>query len=361
MYQTAFIIIKRSTFSFFFIFSCVLLSACQPSKKQHHHSIFAFGTLIEIDLYDVDIEIANTAFEQLQKNFDRYHQDWSPWTNGDLAHLNKKIAENEPVDIPLHLIPIIKESINLSQKSNNFYNPSIGKLINLWQFHRYQEDSISPPEKNKILALVNQNPNMSDVSISNDNQLISRNTSVSLNFGAFAKGYAIALEIKKLQALGIKNAVINAGGDLSVIGSYIDRHDYRPVNIGIRHPREDALMASVEVSDNESVFTSGDYERMYHYEGKRFHHILDPRTGYPTQDAQSVTVIHSDAGRADAAATAIFVAGSKGWKAIAKNMGIRYVMLIDANNNIHLTKAMLERVKFLNKPPTSHIIMSEVL
>ena len=361
MYQTAFIIVKRSTFSFFLIFSCALLIACQPSKKQHHYSIFAFGTLIDINLFDVDAEVANTAFEQLQKNFDRYHQDWSPWTNGSLAQINKKIAESKPVDIPLHLIPIIKESISLSQQSNHYYNPSIGKLINLWQFHRYQETNIAPPEKNKILALVNQNPNMSDLSISSDNQLTSSNSAVSLNFGAFAKGYAIALEIKNLQALGIENAVINAGGDLSVIGSYIDQHSHRPVNIGIRHPREDTLLASVEVADNESVFTSGDYERVYHHKGKRFHHILDPRTGYPTQDAQSVTVIHSDAGRADAAATAIFVAGSKDWKGIAKNMGIRYVMLIDANNNIHITSAMLARVKLLNKPPTSHIIMSEDL
>ena len=150
---------------------------------------------------------------------------------------------------------------------------------------------------------------MSDLTISQSsdykNQLISTNSAVSLNFGAFAKGYGIALEIKKLQALGIKNAVINAGGDLSVIG----QHGDRAWNIGIRHPRNDTLLASVKVADNESVFTSGDYERVYYHDNKRFHHILDPRTGYPTQDAQSVTVIHSDAGRADAAATALFVAG----------------------------------------------------
>lgn len=361
MYQTAFIIVSHTSLSLALIFTCVLLSACQPPKKQHNYSIFAFGTLIDINLYDVDADIANTAFKQLQKDFDRYHQDWSPWTNGSLAQVNEAIAKNKSVNIPLHLIPIIKKSISLSQQSNHHYNPSIGKLINLWQFHRYQESDITPPEKNKIRALVKQNPQMNDLSISNSNQLTSRNSAVSLNFGAFAKGYAIALEIKKLQALGIKNAVINAGGDLSVIGSYVDRHNHRPMNIGIRHPREDSLLASIEVADNESVFTSGDYERVYHYKDKRFHHILDPRTGYPTQDAQSVTVIHSDAGRADAAATAIFVAGSKDWKKIAKKMGIRYVMLIDANNNIHISTAMLARVKFLNKPPTSHIIMSEDL
>ena len=251
--------------------------------------------------------------------------------------------------------------MELSQQSNHYYNPSIGNLINLWQFHRYQESDIKPPADKDIQSLLVQKPRMSDLSIDSDHQLISSNPAVSLNFGAFAKGYAIALALKKLQTLGIRNAVINAGGDLSVIGQHAEQHDIRPWNIGIRNPRNDTLLASIEVADNESVFTSGDYERVYHYKGRRFHHILDPRTGYPTQDAQSVTVIHSDAGRADAAATAIFVAGSHGWKKIAKKMGIRYVMLIDANSNIHMTTEMQTRVKFLNKQPTSHKIYSDDL
>lgn len=297
----------------------------------------------------------------MQKSFDLYHQDWSPWTNGDLANINKSIAEKKPATIPASLLPIIKESIVLSQQSNHYYNPSIGKLINLWQFHRYKEIDIQPPSDKKIQALLEQNPLMSDLSINDDNQLTSVNSAVSLNFGAFAKGYAIALEMKKLQTLGIKNAVINAGGDLSVIGQHVGQYGRRDWNIGIRDPRRDALLASIEVANNESVFTSGDYERVYHYKGKRFHHILDPRTGYPTQDSQSVTVIHADAGRADAAATAIFVAGTRDWKGIAKKMGIRYVMLIDANSTIHMTTAMEARVKFLNKQPTSHKIISEDL
>ena len=187
--------------------------------------------------------------------------------------------------------------------------------------------------------------------------MLSRNPAVSLNFGAFAKGYAIALQIEGLKKLGIDNAVINAGGDLSVIG----KHGERPWNIGIRHPRLDQILASIEVKDGESVFTSGDYERSYRYQGRRYHHILDPDTGYPTKDAQSVTVLHNDAGLADAAATAIFVAGSEHWQTTAKNMGTRLVLLVDANGDIHLTAAMQARIKFLDKSPTSRIFLSEEL
>ena len=338
----------------------VLLSACEPAERQYDYSIFAFGTLIDVTLYDVDKQLAESAFQQLQQSFDEYQQDWSPWTNGDLAQLNTKLQNpdnNTAIDVPEHLLPILKTSITLSEQSENFYNPAIGQLINLWQFHKYQDKDIRPPDDRKIQQLIHKNPLMSDLSFNEKNQLSNTNPALSLSLGAFAKGYAIALEIKRLKQLGIHHAIINAGGDLSVIG----HHGDRAWNIGIRHPRMDGILASVEVNDNESVFTSGDYERFYLYQNKRYHHILDPRTGYPTTDAQSVTVLHEDAGLADAAATALFVAGRESWQRIAKKMGIDYVMLIDAAGDIHLTPAMLKRVKFLDKSPSSHIIVSEEL
>lgn len=337
--------------------------SCTQQKKQYDYSIFAFGTLIEVSLFDVTGSQAKNAFAQLQQDFDRFHRDWSPWTDGDLARLNRRLQTqlNQPLAVPEHLLPIIKASFELSEKTGNLYNPAIGRLINLWQFHKYQEQDIRPPAPEKIQALVAKNPKMSDMTLDKSNRLINTNPAVSLNFGAFAKGYAISLEIRKLQQLGIQNAVINAGGDLSVIG----RHGERAWNIGIRHPRRgnspDGLLASVQVKDNESVFTSGDYERFYVFQNKRYHHILDPRSGYPAQDAQSVTVIHNDAGLADAAATALFVAGSKGWREIAEKMSLRYVMLVDAQGNIHLTKAMKDRIKLLEKPSTLHIIQTEEL
>jgi thiamine biosynthesis lipoprotein len=356
MYRTASKTIKYSL-PFFLIVAATLLGSCTQPARQYDYSILAFGTLIDITLYDVDLTQAEQAFDILQQDFDRYHQDWSPWTNGDLAQLNEKLQQGVEAQIPAHLVPLIRDSMELSRQSNNYYNPAIGKLINLWQFHKYQDDDIRPPPAQKIQALVDSNPRLSDLRIDAHNKVLSTNPDVALNFGAFAKGYAIALSIKRLQALNIHNAIINAGGDLSVIG----QHGDRPWNIGIRHPRQDSILASVEVENDESVFTSGDYERFYDYQGKRYHHILDPRTGYPTQDAQSVTVIHQDAGRADAAATALSVAGSKNWQEIASKMGIHLVMLIDANGDIQMTPAMEKRVKFLNKSPTSHIILSKEL
>ena len=361
MHKTVFTLTHRRS-SIAFIVACLcttifFLSACRPVEKKYNYSIFAFGTLIDVTLYATDQQQADNAFNQLQKLFDKHHQDWSPWTNGDLAQLNKKLKTQTTATVPPHLIPIIQTSIRLSQQSDNYYNPAIGQLINLWQFHKYQDNNVRPPDDARIKNLVKKNPRMNDLVFSTDKQITNTNPAVMLNFGAFAKGYAIKLGLEHLQTLGIHSAVINAGGDLSVIG----QHDDRAWNIGIRHPRNEKVLASVEVRNNENVFTSGDYERAYTFQSKRFHHILDPKTGYPATDMQSVTVIHTDAGLADAAATALFVAGRKDWYKIAKKMNIHQVMLIDADGDIHLTPDMENRLNFRNKSPTSRIIVSKEL
>jgi len=99
------------------------------------------------------------------------------------------------------------------------------------------------------------------------------------------------------------------------------------------------------------IFTSGDYERFFEYEGKRYHHIIDPRDGYPARGTRSVTVLHERGSTADAAATALFVAGPSRWQEIARRMGIDRVMLVDDRGQIHISLAMAQRVQFLDSPP----------
>ena len=149
-------------------------------------------------------------------------------------------------------------------------------------------------------------PSAGDVTVE-DGYLISRNPAVQYDLGAFAKGYAIDRGIELLQSQGIAHAIINAGGDLRAIG----RHGDRPWRIGIRHPRQAGVLASVELSADESIFTSGDYERYFEASGRRYHHILNPQTGEPTEGVLSVTVIGPDATLTDGLSTAVFVMGAR--------------------------------------------------
>jgi thiamine biosynthesis lipoprotein len=166
----------------------------------------------------------------------------------------------------------------------------------------------------------------------------SDNRAVKLDFGAIGKGYGIDLAMERLRELGITNAILNAGGDLRAIG---DRSG-QPWRIAIRRP-SGGVLGVIMVSGDESLFTSGDYKRNFIYEGRTYHHIIDPRTGSPAEGTRSVTVAHTDATTADAAATALFVAGPAGWYEVAKRMGIRYVLLVDSEGTLHMNPAMAKR------------------
>jgi len=340
---------------FFLCGFALLISCSETSPNEARRTILKFGTLIEVSLYDVEPMLAEQALDQLEKDFALYHATWTPWQASSLQRTNKLLATGGSFSASPSILPLIEQSKILSEQSDGLFNPSIGKLIRLWQFHKHDQPGIAPPEKDSIAELVAQNPSMQDLQIQGI-KLRSNNPSTELNFGAFAKGYAIDLSMGYLHSLGINNAVINAGGDLSVVGS----HGSRAWEIGIRHPRENGVIGWLEAKDNESVFTSGDYERFYIYKEKRYHHILDPKTGYPAQGTTSVTVIHKNAGVADAAATALFIAGPKRWHNLARNMGIQYVMLIDTEGNIHMNPKMQKRLH-LKEKHGFHIVISEPL
>ena len=326
------------------------LTACDKTAEEYHHSSLHFGTLIDITLYDVSPGQADAAFKQLDKDFTYMHAAWSPWEKGAMSRTNQLLKMGATFSASPAVLDLIKKSAVIAEQTGQLFNPAIGELINLWQIHKHDDPDIQPPEKELIEQLVSKNPQLSDIQI-NGVKMHTDNHAVSLNFGAFAKGYAIDLEIDMLKNMGIKNAIINTGGDLKAIGS----HGNRPWYIAIQHPRMDTWLAKIETQKEESVFTSGDYERYYLYQGKRYHHILDPRSGYPAQGVQSVTVLHTDSALADAAATALFVAGPEKWLEMAKSLQLKQVMLIDEKGVIYVTPEIKKRLKFNSQIETTII------
>lgn len=317
-------------------------SACsQQNSDVFHDQFFAFGTLIDLTLYGVDPAAARQASELLEQDFQDMHGNWHAWESSALTRLNRQLASGETAIAESSILPLITEANRASQLSNGLFNPVIGELISLWGFHDNPLPIGTVPDKDALRKLVAQRPSVDDIMVEG-NRIRSRNPVARYDLGAFAKGYAIDRAIERLQELGIRNAIVNAGGDLRAIG----RHGDRPWRIGIRHPRQAAILASVEIDGDTSVFTSGDYERFFEIDGIRYQHIIDPRSGYPADRTASVTVIYNNAAMADAAATALFVAGPDEWQAIARNMGIKLVMLVDTDGVIYMNPAMRSRIQF---------------
>ncbi|MDT8370605.1 MAG: FAD:protein FMN transferase [Gammaproteobacteria bacterium] len=325
------------------------LSGCNQEPQARQAKFYAFGTEIDVSLFGVDADAANNTVDVLEQSFSNVNTTWHAWHPSTLTTINTAIKNGEPIDVTDDVANLINLAKILAIKSQHLFNPAAGKLFELWGFHGDAWfESHRPPAQTDIDTWLNSHSTMEDISISNG-VLTSSNPMAKIGFGAFAKGYAVDVAIDALKQQGITNAIVNIGGDLRAIGS----HGKRPWIIGIRHPRQDGMVASIALEGDESVFTSGDYERFFEYEGKRYPHIIDPRTGYPADEATSATVLHTNAAEADAAATALFVAGDN-WPQIAGTMGIEYVMLIKSDGQIEMSPKMAERIQLINnqKPTT---------
>lgn len=334
----------------------LMLSACtRPGNDIYKQQVFAFGTVVEVSIWGLDQQQARQVVAELMSGFEYLNRTLHPRQGGSLARINELLPHGADFSASPAVLPLIKQSTDLSRKSDYLFNPAIGSLVRLWQFDQMPEEGLKPPPAHAIQSLVDMNMTMENLQIKG----ISMRSDVKellLDFGAIGKGFAVDKAIEQLKDMGVDNAIVNAGGDLRAIGQPGDRK----WKVAVRHPRQQGMIASLDIAGDESVFTSGDYERFYEYQGQRYHHILDPRTGYPATDVMSVTVIHHDATTADAAATALFVAGPEQWHRVAKAMGIKWVMLVDKDMRVHMNPAMAQRISFTGKPPEK-LILSDVL
>ena len=301
------------------------LTGCNQQAPTYKRQILSFGTQIDVTLYGVDKAQADAAIKQIEAQLDVMHVQWHAWRKGSLTEINKKLVSGIPFTADSKVLPLIKDSQQLYLKTKGRFNPAIGKLIELWGFYKDDpENNTKIPSADAIEKLVKSNPNMSDIII-NGNTITGTNPDLQLDLGGYAKGYGVDRLVEQLQKQGINNALINAGGDLHAIGS----PGIRPWKIAIQDPDSQQALGWLELTSNESVFSSGDYRRHFSNNGKNYHHIIDPRTGYPSENAKAVTVVHSNGAVADAAATALMVAAPEEWLSLAKYIGLQHLLVVN--------------------------------
>ncbi|OOZ41368.1 hypothetical protein BOW53_04165 [Solemya pervernicosa gill symbiont] len=340
---------KRQSLLFTLV-AALLLSACSRDAL-HHQQIYIFGTLVDVSVWGPDKKQAGEAIDAVAADFQQMHYEWHAWKPGPLVDLNVAFSEGRSIEVLESLLPVIEESRQLYLQSDGLFNPAIGGLIDLWGFHSDELPVGPPPTAEEIAALIAQRPAMDQIFI--DGRLVrSGNPAVQLDFGGFAKGYAVDLAIQRLRSMGVEHAIVNAGGDLRAIG----QRGGRNWRIGIKHPQGEGVIAALEVEGDESIFTSGNYERYHEYKGQRYPHIIDPRDGMPVRHIASATVIHNRGSVADAAATALVVAGVEGWHRVARNMGIRYALLVDESGTLYLNPAMKKRLMIDGEMPEKVVV-----
>ncbi|MBT3196656.1 MAG: FAD:protein FMN transferase [Gammaproteobacteria bacterium] len=324
----------------------LLSSGCSRSPSLYQDQFLAFGTVVSISTWGASESQNREASRLIRADFAAMHDTWHAWKAGGLlGEINQNIAAGLPTPISEEAAQLLKKSATLSTKSSDLFNPAIGKLIALWGFHG-ESWTGPPPPQSTIDPLLKSKPRMDQLQFENGT-LRSSNPAVQIDLGGIAKGYAVDRAIEQLKQLGIRDAIVNTGGDLRAIGS----HGRRNWNIGIRAPDGGDPIASIQPQGDESIFTSGDYERMFLYQGERYHHIIDPTTGWPATGTRSVTVIHPDATTADAAATALLVASPTARTTVAQQLGIDKLLIIDDHGRLHLTESMAQRLNFHQQPP----------
>lgn len=321
--------------------ACLVLLAACPRDEEQSAELFVFGTIVEIKLWGATPDEASEAFSEIQLMFQGMHRDWHAWEPGRLVEINKAFSEGRPATADPDIIEMVRRSQTIEPLSGGRFNPAIGALIRLWGFHTSDYPIIGPPpSQEQIEEILGQKPSSQDIQISGL-EMRTDNPTVQLDFGGIAKGYAVDLTIARLREMGINNAIVNAGGDLRAIGSHGDR----PWRVAVRKPGGGNI-GSIQVRGDEAIFTSGNYERFRQDNTERYPHILDPGTGWPAKDIASVTVITDEGLLADAAATALVVAGLDNWQQVARNLNLSQVAVVDETGKVYLTPEIEQRIDF---------------
>jgi thiamine biosynthesis lipoprotein len=324
------------------LIGCKPSASPEPVRWRH----MALGTWVDMTVYGAPD--AASAREQLDALLDQAHQDWHAWHPSVLTNLNHRLQSGECVRTDAQMTALVTMAQAMYDASRGLFDPSIGPLLNLWGFQKDAWDTAwQPPSAAAIEAWRRSRGSMADL-FWKDGQLCSRSDHLSLDFGGFGKGFALQLVSEKMHELGWHNHMINGGGDIVVSGLAGER----PWRIAVRDPLQpDSALAVLEVQGPLSIFTSGTYERKHEFAGKTYHHILDPRTGFPAQGVLSATVLGRDPAWADAAATALLVAGPDCAAALARRMKAEAWLLIDESGKAYLSPSMRDRIHWLKKVP----------
>ncbi|AXQ31609.1 FAD:protein FMN transferase [Solimonas sp. K1W22B-7] len=285
-----------------------------------------------------DAEAAMLSVRRLIEDFGR---DWWAWGPGTLGGINRRLAAGEAASIPLPMQPLFRRAWEIHQQTGGAYEPRIGALVRLWGFDDIVRIRSAPPAAADIAAA---HAALCSAPAYDGGGDYGPAPGITWDFGGIAKGWIVDAALELLASHGFGDATVDAGGNLATRGR---RHE-RAWRIGIRDPRSAAeqpgLLATLDAGD-EAVNTHGDDQRWFEHRGQRYSHLLDPRSGWPSQGLRALTVVHPDGSWAEAAGAALFVSGPAGWQPLARRLGITQVLVVHEDGRVQATAALAARLQ----------------
>ena len=330
------------------LLAALLLAACQRAPVVVQES-FVFGTRVEVTVAGLPEAPARAGAAQVLAEFDRLHRMLHAWQPSEVTALNEAITAGRPHVVSPELGAILRDAQALTLAGDRLFDPGIGRLVALWGFHG---DEFRPalPEQAALAAWLAVRPSLAELVFDGDT-VHSRNPQVAVDLGGYAKGYALDRAAAILRQAGVANALVNIGGNVMALGA----KNGKPWRVGIRDPRGAGFIAALDLHDGEAIGTSGDYQRYFEIDGKRYAHLLDPRSGVPATGTRSLTVLvgaSPQAGtRSDVWSKPLFFAGADAFRAIAERLGATQVLRVDADGRIAVSAALAGRLTWSDPPP----------
>jgi thiamine biosynthesis lipoprotein len=298
----------KKLFIFLMVVIPWLIGGCQQAPQAFNQEFFSMDTIILVTVYTSDQPRADQAFAAAEGEFRRIHELTDRFAANNLPDPNVsdvyRINQNpgQPVQVSPDTLLLIQAAQEMSRQSQGAFDITIGPLMDLWDF----KDARHVPAQAE-LDLILSDVGYERIRVDSAASTVTIQPGMVLDLGGLAKGYATDCAANALRQLGIKHAIINAGGNIYALGS---KPDGAPWRVGIRHPRQEGALLGIVEAVDQAVVSSGDYERYFEVDGQRYHHILDPKTGMPAAAATSVTIVADESINADLLSTTVFVLGT---------------------------------------------------
>lgn len=310
---------KLSLVSLLFFSSFTLF--CQNTYKQQ---LTLMGSRFDITVIAENEKSSDAYIKIAIDEIKRIERLISSWDSNSQTTLINKNAGIQPVKVDKELFELIERAVKISKLTDGAFDISYASMDRIWKF----DGSMKTMPKGDAIKQSVANVGYHNIILDKSRATVYlKKKGMKIGFGAIGKGYAADKAKKLLQEKGVKGGIINASGDMNTWGKQTNG---KPWNIGITNPLNKNKIFALFPLDNSAVVTSGNYEKFVVFNGKRYTHIIDPRTGYPSSGIVSVSVFAPSAEIADALATSIFVMGSDvGLNLINQMKGVECIIVTD--------------------------------